>query len=124
MLSMADAQLKKAAALLGLDAGMEQWLRVPERKLQVAVPVKMDDGTLHVFDGYRIQHSTARGPAKGGIRYHPGVTADEVQALATLKTPDGIIRIPGFYDAVLPPSESRPRWSGRAASRSPAVSAC
>jgi glutamate dehydrogenase (NAD(P)+) len=86
MLAMADVQLKKAAEHLGLDAGMESWLRVPERKLQVAVPVKMDDGTLHVFDGYRIQHSTARGPAKGGIRYHPGVTADEVTALATLMT--------------------------------------
>ena len=86
MLAMADAQLKKAAELLGIDPGMETWLRVPERKLQVAVPVKMDDGSLRVFDGYRVQHSTARGPAKGGIRYHPGVTFDEVQALATLMT--------------------------------------
>ena len=58
----------------------------PERKLQVAVPVKMDDGTLHVFDGYRIQHSTARGPAKGGIRYHQDVTLDEVKALAMWMT--------------------------------------
>src|SRR5689334_22685863 len=86
MLAMADAQLKKASALLGLDSGMESWLRVPERKLQVAVPIKMDDGSIQVFDGYRVQHSTARGPAKGGIRYHPGVTFDEVQALATLMT--------------------------------------
>jgi glutamate dehydrogenase (NAD(P)+) len=86
MLAMADAQLSRAAERLGLDAGMQSWLRVPERKLQVAVPIKMDDGTIRVFDGYRIQHSTARGPAKGGIRYHSGVTEDEVQALATLMT--------------------------------------
>jgi len=86
MLAMADAQLEKAAARLGLDEGHKTWLRTPERKLQVAVPIKMDDGTIHVFDGYRVQHSTARGPAKGGIRYHPGVTFDEVQALATLMT--------------------------------------
>jgi glutamate dehydrogenase (NAD(P)+) len=86
MLAMADAMLEKAAQRLGLDAGMRDWLRVPERKLEVAVPIKMDDGTIRVFTGYRVQHSTARGPAKGGIRYHPGVTFEEVQALATLMT--------------------------------------
>jgi glutamate dehydrogenase (NAD(P)+) len=86
MLAMADAQLKRAADRLGLDEGLQTWLRVPERKLQVAVPIKMDDGMIRVYDGYRVQHSTARGPSKGGIRYHPGVTFDEVQALATLMT--------------------------------------
>ena len=86
MLAMADRQLEKAAARLGYDEGMREWLRAPERKLEVSLPVKMDDGTIHVFTGYRVQHSTARGPAKGGIRYHPRVTMEEVQALATLMT--------------------------------------
>ncbi len=86
MLAMADHQLEKAADRLGLDEGMRQWLRVPERKLEVSLPVKMDDGSIKVFTGYRVQHSTARGPAKGGLRYHANVTEDEVQALATLMT--------------------------------------
>jgi glutamate dehydrogenase (NAD(P)+) len=86
MLAMADMQLELACERLGLDEGMKNWLRTPERKLEVAVPIKMDDGTIRVFTGYRVQHSTARGPAKGGIRYHPAVTFDEVQALATLMT--------------------------------------
>jgi glutamate dehydrogenase (NAD(P)+) len=86
MLAMADMQLKKAAERLGLDEGMQAWLRTPERKLEVAVPIRMDDGSIRVFTGYRVQHSTARGPAKGGIRYHVKVTAEEVQALATLMT--------------------------------------
>ena len=54
----------------------------PQRILSVAVPVRMDDGSVKVFDGYRVQHSLARGPAKGGIRFHPEVTMDEVVALA------------------------------------------
>lgn len=86
MLAMADAQLIKACARLGLDAGIQAWLRMPERKLEVSLPVKMDDGTIQVFTGFRVQHSTARGPAKGGIRYHTSVTFEEVQALATLMT--------------------------------------
>ncbi len=86
MLAMADYQLDKAVARLGLDDGMREWLRRPERKLEVSLPVRMDDGSIRVFRGYRVQHSTARGPAKGGIRYHTKVTMDEVQALATLMT--------------------------------------
>ncbi len=86
MLAMADMQLELACERLGLDEGMKNWMRTPERKLEVAVPIKMDDGAIRVFTGYRVQHSTARGPAKGGIRYHPSVTFDEVQALATLMT--------------------------------------
>jgi glutamate dehydrogenase (NAD(P)+) len=86
MLAMADRQLDQAAERLGFDAGMSEWLRTPERKLEVAIPIRMDDGAIRVFTGYRVQHSTARGPAKGGIRYHPAVTMDEVQALATLMT--------------------------------------
>ncbi|GAB4480395.1 MAG: glutamate dehydrogenase [Anaerolineae bacterium] len=86
MLAMADYQLDKAVTRLGLDDGMREWLRRPERKLEVSLPVRMDDGSIRVFRGYRVQHSTARGPAKGGIRYHTKVTMDEVQALATLMT--------------------------------------
>ncbi|MCC6905771.1 MAG: Glu/Leu/Phe/Val dehydrogenase [Anaerolineae bacterium] len=86
MLAMANYQLDLAAKHLGFDQGMLDWLRTPERVLEVAVPVKMDDGSLHTYTGYRVQHSTARGPAKGGIRYHPNVTKEEVVALATLMT--------------------------------------
>jgi glutamate dehydrogenase (NAD(P)+) len=86
MLAMADQQLDQAAERLGFDTGMREWLRSPERKLEVAIPIRMDDGAIRVFRGYRVQHSTARGPAKGGIRYHPAVSMDEVQALATLMT--------------------------------------
>ena len=71
---------------LGLDPGVHAILRHPERELTVAVPVQMDDGSLHVFTGYRIQHSSARGPCKGGIRYHPSVELNEVRALAALMT--------------------------------------
>ncbi len=71
---------------LGIDPGIHAILRQPERELTVAVPVTMDDGSLHVFTGYRIQHSSARGPCKGGIRYHPSVDLNEVRALAALMT--------------------------------------
>ncbi len=86
MLAMADYLLGLACERLGFDQGMKDWLQKPERKLEVAVPIHMDDGSLQVFTGYRVQHSTARGPAKGGIRYHPAVTFQEVEALATLMT--------------------------------------
>ncbi len=86
MLAMADYQLERAVMHLGLDEGTHAWLRTPEKKLEVALPIRMDDGSIQVFHGYRVQHSTARGPAKGGIRYHINVTMDEVQALATLMT--------------------------------------
>src|SRR5436853_90134 len=86
MLEMANYMLERASERLGFDEGMKDWLQRPERKMEVAVPIKMDDGSLKVFTGYRVQHSTARGPAKGGIRYHPAVTEAEVQALATLMT--------------------------------------
>lgn len=69
-----------------LDPGIHAILRQPERELTVSVPVMMDDGNIHVFTGYRVQHSSARGPCKGGIRYHPDVDIDEVRALATLMT--------------------------------------
>ncbi len=79
-------QFERAADQLGLDAGTRSVLRNPKRQLIVSVPVKMDDGSIRVFQGYRVQHSIARGPSKGGIRYHPGVTLDEVKALAMWMT--------------------------------------
>jgi glutamate dehydrogenase/leucine dehydrogenase len=75
-----------AADALKLDHDTREMIRYPERILTVAVPVRMDDGHIHNFEGYRVQHSSVRGPAKGGIRYHPQVTLDEVKALATWMT--------------------------------------
>jgi glutamate dehydrogenase/leucine dehydrogenase len=80
---IAQMQFDIAAEYLKLDAGLRQVLRTPRRILEVAVPIKMDNGQVKVFTGYRVQHNIARGPAKGGIRYHPGVTLDEVKALAS-----------------------------------------
>ena len=85
-LEMAVAQLDRAARLLGVDEDLVKLLKTPKRVLTVSIPVRMDDGRLEVFTGYRVQHSLARGPAKGGIRYHPGVTLEEVTALAMWMT--------------------------------------
>ncbi len=79
-------QLDDVARRLDLDPGIHAILRQPERELTVSVPVVMDDGVIKVFTGYRIQHSSARGPCKGGIRYHPDVNLNEVRALAALMT--------------------------------------
>jgi len=75
-----------AADVLQLDESIRSMVQYPERILEVNLPVRMDTGKIQRFVGYRVQHSTARGPAKGGIRYHPGVTLDEVKALATWMT--------------------------------------
>jgi glutamate dehydrogenase/leucine dehydrogenase len=83
---VAQEQIHIAAQAINLDPGMEAVLRQPERELHVHFPVRMDDGSIRVFDGYRVQHSTARGPAKGGIRFHQDVSIDEVKALATWMT--------------------------------------
>ncbi len=72
----------KAAAILGYEKCEYEVLKYPERELKVAVPVEMDDGSVRIFEGYRVQHSTTRGPAKGGIRYHHNVDLNEVKALA------------------------------------------
>ncbi|HUA85108.1 MAG TPA: Glu/Leu/Phe/Val dehydrogenase [Bryobacteraceae bacterium] len=82
----AEARFDAAAAKLGLDDGMQKVLRTPSREVIVHIPVMLDDGRLEVFTGYRVQHSIARGPAKGGIRYAPDVTHDEVRALAAWMT--------------------------------------
>jgi glutamate dehydrogenase/leucine dehydrogenase len=83
---IAQIQFDLAAEHLKLDPGLRQILRTPKRVLEVSIPTKMDNGQVKVFTGYRVQHNVARGPAKGGIRYHPAVTLDEVKALATWMT--------------------------------------
>jgi len=80
------ARFDIAARKLNLDEGLWKILRLPNRELTVYIPVAMDDGHMEVFTGYRVQHSIARGPAKGGIRYSPDVTIDEVRALASWMT--------------------------------------
>jgi len=76
----------QAAERLGLTDGLREMLRRPWRELQVQVPVRMDDGRIEVYNGFRVQHNGARGPYKGGIRYHPEADQDEVRALAALMT--------------------------------------
>ncbi|MDO8587520.1 MAG: Glu/Leu/Phe/Val dehydrogenase [Armatimonadota bacterium] len=83
---IAQTQLDKAAKKLGLDAGVHAVLREPMRELHVSLPVKMDDGTIKVFKGFRVQYNDARGPNKGGIRFHPEETIDTVRALAAWMT--------------------------------------
>lgn len=78
--------MDRAAELLGYEQSDYDMLKYPERELKVSIPVEMDDGTVKVFEGYRVQHSTSRGPAKGGIRYHQDVNMDEVKALAAWMT--------------------------------------
>jgi len=79
-------QLRQVTDLLGYDEGLSATLGTPRKALTVAIPVRMDNGKVRVFTGHRVQHSTTRGPAKGGIRYHPDVTLDEVKALAMWMT--------------------------------------
>ena len=79
-------QIDATAEKIKLNPGVHKVLRQPERELTVAIPVVMDDDDIEVFTGYRVQHSSARGPCKGGIRYHPDTNLDEVKALATLMT--------------------------------------
>ena len=85
-LRIAQIQFDMAAEYLKLDQGLRQILRAPKRVLEVSIPTKMDNGQIKVFSGYRVQHNVVRGPSKGGIRYHPNVTLDEVKALAMWMT--------------------------------------
>lgn len=78
--------IENASTLLGYSKDDYEILKYPERELKVSIPVRMDDGSLKVFQGFRVQHSTVRGPAKGGIRYHQAVNDDEVKALAAWMT--------------------------------------
>jgi glutamate dehydrogenase (NAD(P)+) len=84
--AVAQSQFDHAADKLDLDDGMRRVLRVPQRELTVNFPVTLDDGTVAVFTGHRVQHNVSRGPGKGGIRYHQDVTLDEVRALAMWMT--------------------------------------
>jgi glutamate dehydrogenase (NAD(P)+) len=83
---MAQRQLDGVAQIIGLNESLHGYLREPKRILEVSVPVRMDNGEFRMFKGYRVQHNMSRGPAKGGIRYHPDVTLDEVKALAMWMT--------------------------------------
>jgi len=83
---MAQAQFDKVAKLINLDSGVSSLLRWPLREFRFQIPVRMDDGSINVFFGYRVQHNDARGPSKGGIRFHPGETMDTIRALAMWMT--------------------------------------
>ncbi len=87
--------IEKAGHLLGLDDGMITRIITPERILEVAVPVRMDSGDVHMFTGWRIQHNSSRGPGKGGIRFHPSVNVDEIAALsADMSIKCAVVNIP------------------------------
>ena len=83
---IAQAQIEATGRRLGVDRDLLEILKVPNRELTVNFPVKMDDGTVRVFTGYRVQYNQVLGPFKGGIRYHPDVTLEEVRALAAWMT--------------------------------------
>src|SRR5437867_8153543 len=83
---LAVAQFDRAAEAMRLDQNLRERLKVPQRSLVVSLPVRMDDGRVEVFTGYRVQHDSSRGPSKGGIRYHPDVNLGEVAALAMWMT--------------------------------------
>ena len=83
---LAVAQFDQAAETMGLDPNLRERLKLPQRSLVVSLPVRMDDGHVEVFTGYRVQHDSSRGPSKGGVRYHPDVRLGEVAALAMWMT--------------------------------------
>jgi glutamate dehydrogenase (NAD(P)+) len=83
---IAQIQFDMAAEFLKLDPGLRQILRTPKRVVEVSIPTKMDNGQVKVLTGFRVQHNVARGPGKGGVRFHPNVTLDEIKALATWMT--------------------------------------
>jgi glutamate dehydrogenase (NAD(P)+) len=83
---IAQEQLDKAAKVMKLDPALHAFLREPMRVLEVTIPVKMDDGSVKIFKGFRVQYNDARGPTKGGIRFHPQETLDTVKALAAWMT--------------------------------------
>jgi glutamate dehydrogenase (NAD(P)+) len=92
---IAQSQLDNVAERLKLKKGIHQFLRTPRRELSVNFPVRMDDDQIKVFQGYRVQHNMARGPCKGGIRYHWNVSLDEVRALAMWMTwKSAVVNIP------------------------------
>lgn len=95
VLKNAQTQIRIAVDKLGLSEDVFELLKEPQRVLEVSIPVKMDDGSIKVFKGYRSQHNDAVGPYKGGIRLHPSVDLDEVKALSIWMTfKCGIVGIP------------------------------
>src|SRR5690349_17987536 len=86
LFEMAVEQFHIAAETMSLDENMRRVLSVCQRQFTVNFPVQMDDGSVQIFEGHRVQHNIGRGPAKGGIRYHPSVTLDEVKALSMWMT--------------------------------------
>ncbi|HLT21961.1 MAG TPA: Glu/Leu/Phe/Val dehydrogenase dimerization domain-containing protein, partial [Bacteriovoracaceae bacterium] len=82
----AFTQLENAAKIMNLDENVLERLKYPQRALQVSIPIRLDNGKIKVFEGYRIQHNLALGPGKGGIRFHPDVSFSETAALAMLMT--------------------------------------
>ncbi|MFI2754592.1 Glu/Leu/Phe/Val dehydrogenase [Cellulomonas sp. P22] len=85
-LATAHAQLSTVVEILGYDEGLHRMLATPRREINVAIPLRRDDGSTELFTGYRVQHNISRGPGKGGLRYAPGVDPDEVRALAMWMT--------------------------------------
>jgi len=93
--AIAQQQFDEAAELLGLEPAMREFLRWPQREFKVTLPVKMDDGSVRVFHGYRVQYNSSRGPTKGGLRWHPDETIDTVRALAAWMTwKTAVVNIP------------------------------
>ncbi len=80
------SQLETAAGIMDLDPNILERLRYPKRAIQVSVPIRLDDGTVKTFEGYRVQHNMTLGPGKGGIRFHPDVSLSQTAALAMLMT--------------------------------------
>ena len=106
-------EFEVAARILNLDPGLWQMLTHPKRQIIVSCPVQMDNGEIKVFTGYRVQYNMTLGPAKGGIRYHPGVTLDEVTALAAWMTwKCAVAQLPfggGKGGVICDPSKMSPR---------------
>ncbi|MFC1543086.1 Glu/Leu/Phe/Val dehydrogenase [Candidatus Neomarinimicrobiota bacterium] len=95
LFTIAQQQFDQAAELLGLDPGIREFLRWPQREFKFTLPVKMDDGRVRIFHGYRVQYNSSRGPTKGGLRWHPDETLDTVRALAAWMTwKTAVVNIP------------------------------
>ncbi|MDY3006516.1 Glu/Leu/Phe/Val dehydrogenase [Anaerococcus porci] len=94
-LESAQIQIKKACDKLGLNPAVYEFLKEPQRVIEISIPVKMDDGSLKIFKGYRSAHNHALGPSKGGVRFHPDVNIEEVKALSTwMSLKSGLLAIP------------------------------
>jgi glutamate dehydrogenase (NAD(P)+) len=102
---IATENFDHAADALELENDVREMIKYPERILMVSVPVRMENGRIRRFDAYRVQHSTVRGPGKGGIRFHPNVTLDEVKALATWMTWNcAVVNIPSAAPRAVSPA--------------------